>query len=38
MGVKRGSLMILIKEHEDYKELFEECKKEVDALPVPTST
>ena len=37
MGVKRGSLMVLIKEHEDYKDVFEECKTEMEALPVPTS-
>ena len=36
MGVKRGSLMVLIKEHEDYKELFDECKAEMDAMPVPS--
>merc|ERR1711942_278468 len=33
MGVKRGSLMVLIREHEDYKELFEECKSEIEKLP-----
>lgn len=26
MGVKRGSLMVLIKEHPDYKELYDEIK------------
>ena len=36
MGVKRGSLMILIKESEDYKEAFEECKAEMEAQPTPT--
>merc|ERR1711994_873154 len=36
MGVKRGSLMVLIREHEDYKELFDECKTEIEALPPPT--
>merc|ERR1712010_309632 len=30
MGVKRGSLMVLIKEHEDYKDVFEECKEEME--------
>merc|ERR1712203_151301 len=33
MGVKRGSLMVLIRGHEDYKELFEECKSEIEKLP-----
>merc|ERR1712110_232289 len=33
MGVKRGSLMVLIREHEDYKDLFEECKTEIEKLP-----
>merc|ERR1712117_320120 len=37
MGVKRGSLMVLIKEHEDYKDVFEECKKEMETLPVPSN-
>merc|ERR1711935_855870 len=37
MGVKRGSLMVLIKEHEDYQDVFEECKKEMEALPVPSN-
>merc|ERR1711878_252517 len=35
MGVKRGSLMVMIREHEDYKELFDECKTEIEALPPP---
>ena len=33
MGVKRGSLMVLIREHEEYKDLFDECKTEIQALP-----
>jgi len=36
MGVKRGSLMVMIREHEDYKDLFDECKTEVEAMPAPT--
>ncbi|XP_077286505.1 NHP2 ribonucleoprotein [Arctopsyche grandis] len=35
MGVKRGCLMVLVKEHEDYGELFEECKTEIKTLPSP---
>jgi hypothetical protein len=34
MGVKRGSLMVLIREHEDYAKLFKKCKEEMEALPV----
>merc|ERR1712015_367977 len=30
MGVKRGSLMVLIKKHDDYEELYNECKEEVE--------
>merc|ERR1712001_496364 len=37
MGVKRGSLMVLIKKHEDYEELYNECKEEVEKLPTPTA-
>ena len=36
MGVKRGSLMVLIKESDDYKDLYEECKTEMEAMPTPT--
>jgi H/ACA ribonucleoprotein complex subunit 2 len=35
MGVKRGSLMVLIREHDDYKDLYEECKTEIEKLPPP---
>lgn len=35
MGVKRASVTILIREHEDYKELFDECKADLSALPMP---
>merc|ERR1711963_472042 len=33
MGVKRGSLMVMIREHEEYKDLFDECKAEIEKLP-----
>lgn len=33
MGVKRGSLMVLVREHDDYKDLYEECKGEIKNLP-----
>lgn len=34
LGVKRGTLMVLIREHADYKELFDEVKEEVKHLAV----
>merc|ERR1719190_200404 len=33
MGVKRGSLMVMVKHHDEYQELFEECKEEMEKLP-----
>merc|ERR1711899_259544 len=33
MGVKRGSLMVMIRKHEDFAELYAECKDEVEKLP-----
>merc|ERR1712106_1271783 len=33
MGVKRGCLMVMVGEHEDYKELFEELTEEITNLP-----
>ncbi|KOC70978.1 H/ACA ribonucleoprotein complex subunit 2-like protein [Habropoda laboriosa] len=35
MGVKRGSLMVLIKEHSEYKDLFEEIKSSMLNLSTP---
>ncbi|XP_078033164.1 NHP2 ribonucleoprotein [Augochlora pura] len=35
MGVKRGSLMVLIKEHPDYKDLYEEIRSTIKTLPFP---
>lgn len=35
MGVKRGSLMVLVREHEDFKELYDEIKQEIKYLPQP---
>ncbi|XP_034949953.1 H/ACA ribonucleoprotein complex subunit 2-like protein [Chelonus insularis] len=35
MGVKRGSLMVLIKEHPDYKDLYDEIKEAVRFLASP---
>merc|ERR1712018_57794 len=36
MGVKRGSLMVMIRKHEEYEELYQECKTEVEQLPTAT--
>merc|ERR1712059_221705 len=33
MGVKRGCLMVMVREHEDYKELFDDLTKEITDLP-----
>merc|ERR1712223_1850719 len=33
MGVKRGCLMVMVREHEDYKELYQEMLQEVGGLP-----
>jgi len=35
MGVKRGSLMVLIKEHADYKDLYDEVKNAMITLSIP---
>lgn len=34
LGIKRGCLMVLVREHEDYKEAFDECKGEIKTLAV----
>uniref|UniRef100_A0A6B2EF35 H/ACA ribonucleoprotein complex subunit 2 n=1 Tax=Phlebotomus kandelakii TaxID=1109342 RepID=A0A6B2EF35_9DIPT len=36
LGVKRASVTVLIREHPEYKELFDECSTEMTHLPVPT--
>merc|ERR1712133_32574 len=35
MGVKRGCLMVMVREHEDYKDLYQEMMSEVNTLPPP---
>ena len=35
MGVKRGCLMVMVREHEDYKELYDELTQEITGLPPP---
>lgn len=34
LGVKRGTLMVLIREHPDYKDAFDELKEEIKHLSV----
>ena len=34
LGIKRGSLMVLIREKEDYKENFDELREEIKLLPM----
>ena len=35
MGVKRGTVSVLIREHPDYQDLFDELKADIKLLPVP---
>ncbi|XP_055384310.1 H/ACA ribonucleoprotein complex subunit 2-like protein [Condylostylus longicornis] len=35
MGVKRGTVALLIREHEEYKDLFDEVKNDINLLPIP---
>lgn len=35
MGVKRSVLMVLIKKHEDYAELYDESYNAINAIPLP---
>lgn len=35
MGVKRGTVTVLVREHAEYKDLYDELKKEITLLPVP---
>lgn len=34
LGIKRGCLMVLIREHDDYKDAYDECKEEIKNLAV----
>lgn len=38
MGVKRCTLVIMVRPHESYQELFDECAAEVKLLPIPEGT
>lgn len=33
MGVKRSAVMVLIRKHENYADLYDECQSEIKALP-----
>nr|QBH73546.1 putative NHP2 protein [Orthoderella ornata] len=35
LGLRRGSLMVLIQEHKDYKELYDKMAKTIKNMPVP---
>lgn len=35
MGVKRGSIVLMIRESPDYKELYDEVKTDLKTLPIP---
>lgn len=35
MGVKRGSVAMLIREHAEYKDLYDELQGEIHTLPMP---
>jgi len=35
VGIKRPCLMVLVRRHEDYQELYDELHAEVKALPLP---
>ena len=35
MGVRRGSIGVLIKEHPDYKDLFDTLVEEIKHIPLP---
>ncbi|XP_050441097.1 H/ACA ribonucleoprotein complex subunit 2-like protein [Adelges cooleyi] len=34
MGVKRSAVMVLIRKHEDYADLYDECSSEIKGLPL----
>lgn len=35
MGVKRGTVALLIRDNEEYRDLFTELKAEISTLPIP---
>lgn len=35
MGVKRGTVALLVREHQDYKDLYDEVKEDISGLSVP---
>lgn len=36
MGVKRGTVAMLIREHPDYQDMYDKLKVELSTLPVPS--
>ena len=38
MGVKRGCLMVMVREHEDYKDLYDEVMQSLSSRTVHTSS
>ncbi|XP_052562943.1 H/ACA ribonucleoprotein complex subunit 2-like protein, partial [Culex pipiens pallens] len=36
MGVKRGTVAMMVREHPDYQDLFDKLKVELSALPIPS--
>ncbi|CAL1279575.1 unnamed protein product [Larinioides sclopetarius] len=36
MGVKRSCLMIMVKEHPDYKDMFDDCRKKIKSIASET--
>lgn len=37
MGLKRSTIMVLIREHEDYKKLYDDVMTQISTLPAPFS-
>nr|QBH73547.1 putative NHP2 protein [Xibalbanus tulumensis] len=35
IGTRKGAVVTLIKEHQDYKDLYDECVSEIDKIPLP---
>ena len=38
MGVKRGCLMVMVREHEDYKDLYDEVTQSLSSRTMHTSS
>nr|QBH73545.1 putative NHP2 protein [Nicoletia phytophila] len=35
LGVKRGCLMVMVRQHKDYQELYDECMEDIKCIPLP---